>query len=105
MPLETRKWDAAEYLDNEEAVFAYVEAAFEDGDPAVITHTLGNIARARGMTSIAKEAGVTREALYKALTENGDPKLTTLLGVLKALGIQLSAKPANGDHSKGRLRA
>jgi len=104
MPLETRKWDAADYLDNDEAIFAYVEAAFEDGDPSVIAHALGNVARARGMTGVAKEAGVTREALYKALTENGDPKLSTLLGVLRALGLSLSAKPS-ADAEAGKLRA
>jgi len=104
MPFETRKWDAADYLDSDEAIFAYVEAAFEDGDPSVIAHALGNVARARGMTGVAKEAGVTREALYKALTENGDPKLSTLLGVLRALGLSLSAKPS-ADAEAGKLRA
>lgn len=94
MAIETSKWDVTEYLDNEEAIFAYIEAVFEDGDPALIKHALGDIARARGMTSIAREAGVTREALYKALSEKGDPKLSTLIGVMRALGVQLSAKPA-----------
>jgi probable addiction module antidote protein len=94
MPLQTTRWDGSEYLDSEEKIFAYLEAAFEDGDPAAITHALGNVARARGMTSIAKEAGITREALYRALSETGDPKLSTLMGVMKALGIQLAAKPA-----------
>lgn len=105
MPIETSRWDVAEYLDSEEAIFAYIEAAFEDGDPAVITHALGNVARARGMTNVAKEAGVTREALYKALTENGDPKLSTLLGVLKALGVTLAAKPADPSDGKAKLSA
>ncbi len=94
MTLETAKWDVAEFLDDEEAIFAYIEAAFEDGDPALIKHALGDVARARGMTAIAKDAGVTREALYKALSEKGDPKLSTLIGVARALGVQLSVKPA-----------
>lgn len=98
MALETTKWDATEYLDSEEAIAAYIEAAFEDGDPEMIKHALGNVARARGMTGIAKDAGVTREALYKALSEKGDPKLSTLLGVMKALGLQLSTRPANDDN-------
>jgi probable addiction module antidote protein len=102
MAIETAKWDAAEYLDDEEAIVAYVEAAFEDGDPEIIKHALGNVARARGMTSIAKDAGVTREALYKALSERGDPKLSTLLGVMKALGIQLSAKPLASSNPAGQ---
>ena len=105
MPLETTKWDVAEHLESEEDIFAYIEAAFEDGDAAVITHALGNVARARGMTGIAREAGVTREALYKALTENGDPKLSTLLGVLKALGIGLAAKPADPAKAGTKLSA
>ena len=94
MPLETTRWDATEFLNDEAAILAYVEAAFEDGDPAVITKALGNVARARGMTSIAKEAGVTREALYKALNENGDPRLSTLAGVTRALGFKLTVTPA-----------
>lgn len=93
MPLETAKWDVTELLTSEEAIFAYIEAAFEDGDPAVITHVLGDVARARGMTAIAKEAGVAREALYRSLSDTGDPKLSTLLKVMKALGVQLAAKP------------
>jgi probable addiction module antidote protein len=94
MALKTSAWDAAEYLKDDEAVLAYLEAAFEDGDLRVITHALGNVARARGMTQIAKDAGVTREALYRALSDAGDPRLSTLLGVLRALGVQLSAKSA-----------
>jgi probable addiction module antidote protein len=94
MTLETTKWDASEYLTSEEAIAAYVEAAFEDGDPATIAHALGNVARARGMSTIAKEAGVTREALYKALSAQGDPKLSTLLGVMKALGLKISVETA-----------
>lgn len=105
MTLETRKWDAADYLDSEEAVFAYIEAAFEDGDTAVIAHALGNVARARGMSGVAKEAGVTREALYKGLTENGDPRLSTFLGVLKALGIGLAAKPTAKATDGAKLSA
>jgi len=94
MPIKTTRYDAAEYLETAEDVVAYIEAAFEDGDPAIIKNALGVVARARGMTAIAREAGVTREALYKALSEDGDPRLSTLLGVLKALGIRLSTKPA-----------
>jgi len=95
MPLKTTKWDVAKYLHSDEEVLAYIEAALEDGDPAVIAHALGNVARARGMSSVAKEAGVTREALYKALSEKGDPRLSTFIGVMKALGIRLTATPAS----------
>ena len=77
MALEISKWDVTEYLDSEEAIVAYIEAAFEDGDPELIKRALGDVARARGMTSIARDAGVTREALYKPLSEKGDPKLAS----------------------------
>ena len=103
MPLETTPFDAAEYLDDAESQAELLTDAFESGDAAYIAHALGIVARARGMTSVAKEAGVTREALYKALSENGDPKLTTLLGVLKALRIKLSAEPADGNSTDARL--
>jgi probable addiction module antidote protein len=94
MPLETTLYDSADYLDSPEAIAAYIEAAFEDGEPALITHALGVVARAKGMSQLAREAGVTREALYKALTAEGDPKLSTFIGVLKALGMRLTAKAA-----------
>jgi probable addiction module antidote protein len=91
MAIEITKWDVAEFLDSDEAIAAYIDAAFEDGHPAVIKNALGAVARARGMTSVAKEAGVTREALYTALSDKGDPRLSTLLGVMHALGLGLSA--------------
>jgi probable addiction module antidote protein len=91
---KTTKWDAADYLDTPEAIVAYLEAALEEGDPSLITAALGDIARAKGMSQVAKDAGVTREALYKALSPEGDPRLSTLLGVTKALGIKLTAEPA-----------
>lgn len=94
MPIETTPFDAAEYLDDAESQAELLSDAFESGDAGYIAHALGIIARARGMTHVAKDAGVTREGLYKALSEQGDPRLSTLLGVLRALGIRLSAKPA-----------
>jgi len=93
MPLETTKWDPADHIETVEDVAAYLEAAFEDGDPVVVATMLGAIARSRGMTKIAREAGVTREALYKALSAEGDPRLSTLLGVVKALGLTLTVTP------------
>jgi probable addiction module antidote protein len=94
MALKTTVWDPADYLDSPEEIIAYLEAAFEDGDPAPITAALGDIARAKGMTQIASQAGVTREALYKALSSTGDPRLSTFLGVIKALGLKLTPHPA-----------
>ena len=91
MALRTTPWDPSEYLGSPESIAAYLEAAFEDGDPSLIAAALGDIARAMGMTS---QAGVTREALYKALSPTGDPRLSTFLGVMKALGIKLTPHAA-----------
>lgn len=88
--VKLKKFDAADYLETPEDIALYLEAAFEDGDPGRIAAALGAVARARGMTGVARKAGVTREALYKALSENGDPRLATLIGVFKALGLRLS---------------
>ena len=94
MAVETSRWDSAELLENPEEIAAYIEAAFEDGDPAVITHALGVVTRAKGMSQVARESGLSREALYKALTPDGDPKLSTLFRVLKALGMKVTARAA-----------
>jgi probable addiction module antidote protein len=94
MALETTPYDSADYLNSPEDIAAYLEAAFEDGDPTLITHALGVVARAKGMSQLAKDAGVTREALYKALTADGDPKLSTFVGVMRALGMRLTARAA-----------
>lgn len=95
VPIETTKWDVQDYLKTPEERVAYLEAAFEDGDPKLISIALGDVARSIGMTNVAKEAGITREALYKALSDKGDPKLSTLLGVLKALGLRVTVVSAD----------
>ena len=87
--LKTTLWDPAECLSTPRSIAAYLEAAFEDGDPTLIAAALGDVARAQGMTQLASQAGVTREALYKALSSNGDPRLSTLVGVMRALGIRI----------------
>ena len=84
------KWDAAEYLDNDEAIAAYLADAMESGDCDVIVLALNTVARARGMTQIAQDAGIARQALYKSLGEKGNTALSTLLGVVKALGLKFS---------------
>lgn len=94
MTRTTSPWDSAEVLDTPAAVAAYLEAALEEDDPALLTHALGVIARAQGMAKIAEEAGVTREALYKALSADGDPRLSTFLGVVRALGLRLDIRAA-----------
>jgi len=93
MAVETTPFDAAEFLDDPTSQAELLADAFESGNATYIAQALGVVARARGMTEIAREAGVTREALYKALSERGDPKLSTLLGVARALGVKLTATP------------
>jgi probable addiction module antidote protein len=93
MTAKTTPFDAARYLTSPEAQAELLSDALESGDAAYIANALGVIARARGMTEVARGAGVTREALYKTLSPEGDPKLTTLLGVMKALGFRLSVQP------------
>ncbi len=87
--IRTKPWDAADYLETGEDMAAYLEAAFEDGDPALIAAVLGDIARVRGMTQIAREAGLGRESLYKALSPEGNPEFATVLKVMRALGLRL----------------
>ena len=87
----TRPWDPADHLESDEDIVAYLEAAFEDGDPALIAAALGDVARARGMTKVATDAGLGRESLYKALSPNGNPEFATVLKVMQALGLRLHA--------------
>ena len=88
---QTRPWDATDYLETEEDIVAYLEAAFDDGDPRLIAAALGDVARAKGMTKIATEAGLGRESLYKALSADGNPEFATVLKVMRALGLRLHA--------------
>jgi probable addiction module antidote protein len=92
--LKTRVWDAAENLETEEDMAAYLEAALEDGDPALIGAALGDIARAKGMTQIARDTGLGRESLYKAMLPDGNPEFATILKVINALGLKLHASTA-----------
>ena len=91
----TKRYDSAEYLKTSEDMAAYLEAALEDGDPRLIVHALGNIARARGMSQIAREAGLGRESLYKALSPDGNPEFATVLKVVRARGIKLHGELAH----------
>lgn len=88
------KWDASEFLSSEEGVTAYLNAALEDGDASVLVAALGDIARAKGMTQLAKETGVTRDGLYKSLSPTGNPSFDTVRKVIKALGFELSITAA-----------
>ena len=93
--IQTRPWDAADYLETKEDVVLYLEAAFEDGDPGLIAAALGDVARAKGMTTVAAEAGLGRESLYKALSPDGNPEFATVLKVLRALGLRLHASASS----------
>ncbi len=92
---KTKHWDPAEHLKTEEDMATYLEAALEDGDSAVIAAALGDIARAKGMSEIARETGLGRENLYKALSPDGNPEFSTVLKVVRALGLRLHASAAD----------
>jgi probable addiction module antidote protein len=100
--LKTRRFDAAEYLDTEERQVAYIAAALETGDADFVRDALGLVARARGMSGVARKAGLNRESLYKALGETGNPEFGTVMRIVQALGLTLSARPANGSTSRRR---
>ena len=90
--VRTTPFDAASYLQTEEDILYYLEAAMEGNDPKHIASALGDVARSQGMSEIARKAGVGRQALYAALSENGNPTLETLTSVLSALGLQLTVQ-------------
>lgn len=91
----TTVWDPAGHLATDEDMAAYLEAALEAGDPALVAAALGDIARAKGMTQVARETGLGRESLYKALAPSGNPEFGTIMKVVSALGLRLHATPAS----------
>ena len=93
--IKTRVWDPAEHLVTDEDMAAYLEAALQEGDAALIAAALGDIARAKGMSQIARDAGLGRESLYKALSAEGNPEFATIIKVIAALGLQLHASPSS----------
>ena len=96
MPLKLKKWDVTEHMDNEEYISEYLKAAFESGDISEITRALGDVARARNMTELAEKMGISRQGLYKTLSENGNPEFATIQKLIAALGLQMSIiAPAN----------
>ena len=90
----TIPWDPADHLSTDEDMAAYLEAALEEGDPVLVAAALGDIARAKGMSQVARDAGLGRESLYKALSPSGNPEFATILKVVAALGLELHATPA-----------
>src|SRR5262245_35662444 len=97
MTVKTRPFDPAEYLDTPASVQEYLAAAFESGDAAVIADALGVVARAHGMAKLADQAELSRQALYRSLSADGRPELSTVLKVMKALGMSLTAVAGNDD--------
>jgi probable addiction module antidote protein len=97
--IKTVPFDAAEFLGAGEDQAELLADAFASGDAGYIANALGVVARAKGMTEVARKAGVTREALYRALSAKGDPRLSTFLGVAKALGLEISLTPKPAAHS------
>jgi probable addiction module antidote protein len=105
MPLKTTRWDASEFLDSDESIAAYLNAAFEDGDPGFIAASIGNVAKAKGMSQIARETGLSRENLYRALSEHGNPELSTMTKVMQALGMRIQIAPDDVPRPVKRKRA
>ena len=93
------KFDVAEHLDSPEVVAAYLSEFFAEGDPAMIAEALGDASRAKGMAEVASLSGLARESLYKALRPGSQPRLETILRVLKALGFRLEVLPISGSES------
>ncbi len=95
--LKLRKWDSAAHLETEEDIALYWEACLAEAeeDPAFIKAALANIAKARGMTTLARETGLTREGLYKALSPDGNPEFATVMKVIRALGLHLHGSAAS----------
>jgi probable addiction module antidote protein len=95
-------FDAAEFLDSEETISAYLDALLEEGNVKAFAAGLGDVARARGMSQVARDAGVSRESLYRALSGEGNPEFGTILKVMRALGLKLATQPARIDPDEGR---
>lgn len=102
--VKTTLFDAAEYLDTPEAQAEYISAALETGDAEFVRDAVSIVARARGMGEIARAAGVNRESLYRALGAAGNPEFGTMLGVIRALGLELNARPAKKKPMRRKSR-
>lgn len=101
MPKTLTKFDAAATLRDSDAIAEYMAAAFETQDPGYVSHALGVVARARGMSEIARESGLSREHLYRSFSENGNPTLKSILAVMGTLGVQLSATAIENSSTPG----
>ena len=88
--MELKKFDVVDFLDSEEAIIGYLNVALEENDPGYFAQALGNVARARGMTSISEATGLGRQSLYKSLSDDGNPRIETLFKVLAALNVRIA---------------
>jgi probable addiction module antidote protein len=104
MTVKTYPWDPAEYLGDENAVAEYLSAALEEKDPALFTVALGDIARARGISDLARKTKLSRQTLYKALSGQGNPEFATICNVAAALGLRLSVEPATKPAARPHRR-
>src|SRR5271163_2269747 len=100
----TTKFDAAEYLDTADRQAEYISAALETGDAGLVRDAVGIVARVRGMSDVARAAGLNRESLYKALGEAGNPEFSTMLGVMCAIGLDLTVRPTKKKPARRRTR-
>ena len=105
MALKTAPFDAAEVLDTEEAIEEFIAAAFETEDPAFIAQALGTVARARNMSKLAEEIGMSRPALYRALSGKGNPEFATIAKVMRALGLKLAPVKARPESAVRRRKS
>ena len=91
-PVKTTVWDLAEHINTKEDVLGILEAALEENDTSLLLAVIGDIARSKGMSQIAKELNLARESLYRSLSQDGNPSFTTIVKVLDNMGFQLSVK-------------
>ena len=91
--IKVTNWDILDYLDNENSIAAYIQAAAAEGDPSAIVSAIGDVARARGINSMAKQMGVSRESLYKSLSGKRKPQFDTIYNAIDKLGLEISFKP------------
>ncbi len=106
MTVKTTRWDSAEHLKTDEDMQLYLEACIEEAsdDPAFIVHALGGIARARNMSKLARDTGLTREGLYKALSPEGNPTFSTVAKVARALGLQITVQTVSSTSLRQEKR-
>ena len=106
MSAKTTRWDSAEYLKNDEDIQLYLDACLEEAgdDPAFVVHALSVIARAKNMSQLARDTGLTREGLYKALSPEGNPAFTTVAKVARALGLKLTVQAYTNNSTNNELR-